>query len=157
MDAEAAFVFQPMQEQEARANARWHYPGPCSFYDMEQDPEDLEEFLNPESWPGRTYAVLNERGELVGFFTLKEEGNTVEIGLGLRPDLTGKGMGLAFVRAGLDFARRHFSPQRFSLAVATFNQRAIRVYERAGFRPTGVSIQPTNGGEHEFARMIREV
>jgi hypothetical protein len=53
--------------------------------------------------------------------------------LGMRPDLTGRGLGEEFVHAGLRFARETYSPPAFRLTVATFNQRAIRVYERAGF------------------------
>ena len=42
--------------------------------------------------------------------------------------------GAAFVRAVLAFGAATFAPDRFRLTVASFNERAIRVYERAGFR-----------------------
>jgi [ribosomal protein S18]-alanine N-acetyltransferase len=76
--------------------------------------------------------------------------------LGLRPDHTGKGLGQGFVTAGLEFAKEKFSPGMFRLSVATFNQRAIRVYERMGFKPDGVFMNETNGGRHEFLRMVRK-
>jgi [ribosomal protein S18]-alanine N-acetyltransferase len=44
-------------------------------------------------------------------------------------------LGLAYLQAGLAFATQRFTPRRFRLSVATFNERAIRVYERAGFSP----------------------
>ena len=59
------------------------------------------------------------------------------------------------VLAGLDFARGRYSPVRFRLAVATSNERAIRVYECAGFRRRETFIQQTNGGEYEFLQMER--
>jgi len=77
------------------------------------------------------------------------------IGLGLRPDLTGRGLGLAFVGAGMDFARQSFSPGRFLLSVALFNQRARRVYEKAGFELIRAHVVETNGGQHEFIDMVR--
>jgi RimJ/RimL family protein N-acetyltransferase len=40
--------------------------------------------------------------------------------------------------------------------VATFNERAILVYERAGFRRTEVVTHSTNGDEHPFLLMTRE-
>jgi [ribosomal protein S18]-alanine N-acetyltransferase len=58
--------------------------------------------------------------------------------------------------AGLEFARRRFSPDSFTLAVATFNQRAILVYERAGFSRNTVYKHNTNGGEYLFLSMARE-
>jgi ribosomal-protein-alanine N-acetyltransferase len=73
----------------------------------------------------------------------------------MRPDLTGRGLGLAFVEAGLAFARETFAPASFRLSVATFNRRAIAVYARAGFRPRGTFSSHTNGGEHDFLVMTR--
>jgi ribosomal-protein-alanine N-acetyltransferase len=57
--------------------------------------------------------------------------------------------------AGLEFARERYAPARFRLAVAAFNQRAIRVYERAGFHRGELYMHRTNGGEHPFLRMER--
>ena len=88
-------------------------------------------------------------------FDYADDGS-LDIGLGLRPDLTGKGLGLEFLLAGLEFGRRRFAPAGFRLAVATFNGRAIQVYERAGFRPTTVFTHHTNGGDHPFLLMTRE-
>jgi ribosomal-protein-alanine N-acetyltransferase len=85
------------------------------------------------------------------------EDQTIDIGLGMRPDLTGRGLGLAFVDAGLAFARGQFASRRFRLFVLTFNERAIRVYERAGFTRVRQFIQqnPVHGELH-FVEMRRE-
>lgn len=149
------FIFQPRAQEDAHQIASWHYPPPYDFYDLDQDPEDLAEFLDQKTWQEPYYSIFNEANELVGFFTFKPEGHTVEIGLGLRPDLTGKGLGLAFVNAGLVFGQEHFSVEVWSLSVATFNTRAIRLYEHAGFTPLNTFLQQTNGGEYEFLRMVR--
>jgi [ribosomal protein S18]-alanine N-acetyltransferase len=100
--------------------------------------------------------VKDDARELVGHFSFKpKDEHTVEIGLGLRPDLTGRGLGASFLAAGLDFARDRFGPEWFVLSVATFNERAIKVYERAGFVRVRVYMHSTAGREWEFLEMTR--
>ena len=153
------FRFEPMSDDHARAVAVWHYDPPLDFYDWEADPDDLAELLDPDQRKDSYFAVLDERDDLIGFFACHRDGDIVDVGLGLRPDLTGRGLGLPFVLAGLAFARERHAPFRaFQLAVAAFNERAIRVYERAGFRQAGeVYLHHTNGSEHPFLRMDRPV
>ena len=59
-----------------------------------------------------------------------------DIGLGLAPALTGRGLGRIVLQAILEFAQTSFQSPAARLTVARFNQRAIRLYERAGFEPT---------------------
>ena len=150
------YRFEPMSERHARAVAGWRYDPPYDLYDWAADPADLAELLDPAQREGRYFAALDDRGDLVGFFAFfRREGGAVEVGLGLRPDLTGRGLGLSFLLSSLEFARGRYAPARFRLAVAAFNQRAIRVYERAGFRRGESYPHRTNGGVHEFLRMER--
>ncbi len=160
------FHFTPVEDEDARAILAWRYEGQYAIYNWE-DGDDPAEMLDRRS---PQYAVKDERGELIGFFAygsaayvwgsdephLYSEHNTITIGLGMRPDLTGKGLGLAFTQAGLDFARQQFQPDYFRLYVLTFNERAIRVYERAGFERTGVYTQlnPVYGNR-DFVEMRR--
>jgi RimJ/RimL family protein N-acetyltransferase len=156
-----------MTEAEARAVAGWRYDGPYALYDGSDDPAALAEMLDPAN---PYYAALTPAGEFVGYFcygppaTVGGERHrdafggegVLDVGLGMRPDLTGRGLGLAFVRAGLDFARARFAPRRFRLAVATFNRRAIAVYGRAGFRREGAIVVDGPDGGREFAIMSRD-
>jgi ribosomal-protein-alanine N-acetyltransferase len=59
------------------------------------------------------------------------------------------------VEAGLDFARNRYAPTRFTLDVATFNVRAQRVYERAGFRPLDTFTRRFRGKQCAFLAMSR--
>ena len=150
------FSFVPITQEQAREIATWRYEGIYAFYDWDADRDDLEELLDPaKREEGRVHAVLDDEGSLVGSFGFGLEGSTIEVGFGLRPDHTGRGLGLSFLCAGLQFARERYAPTTFRLKVATFNKRAIRVYERAGFQRGRNFLQKTHGGEFDFVEMSR--
>ena len=123
----------------------WRYEPPYDFYDGDVDP-----VKNPE----RFFVARDDRGELVGFYYFEPKRDVLEYGLGLRPDLTGRSLGLDFFRAGLEFGRDRYRPAQVRLYVAAFNERAIKVYERAGFRERGRHVRRfERWGEVEFVNM----
>jgi [ribosomal protein S18]-alanine N-acetyltransferase len=106
--------------------------------------------------PERFFSVCSDAGEVAGFFYFEERGDAIFYGLGLRPDLTGRGLGGTFVNVGLEFAEARFGRRRIVLDVAEFNERAIRMYERAGFRRTVSKLRFFEGwGDVPFVDMER--
>jgi ribosomal-protein-alanine N-acetyltransferase len=148
------YKFQVMTQEQAEDIAyNWHYDGIYSFYDIAADEEDLEEFLDPKQRRNSKFAVYHKE-EVIGFFAFtRKASSTIDIGLGMKPDLTGNGKGLEFIKAGMEFAKNKYSPQTLTLSVATFNKRAITVYKRAGFEPIETFEQETNGSLFEFVKM----
>jgi ribosomal-protein-alanine N-acetyltransferase len=144
-----------MLQTHAEEIVRWHYDPPYAFHDADADAGDLAMLFDPEIRKGTYFAAFGEDAALIGFFEFRTDGDDLVVGLGMRPDLTGRGLGLAFVEAGLEFARERFEPSGFRLSVAAFNERAIKVYERAGFRPLRTYDHETNGGVHRFVEMAR--
>lgn len=135
----------PLQEADAAALDAWRYEPPYDFYNGEDDPVQ-----NPE----RFFLVRDDAGDVLGFYYFEERADVVEIGLGLRPDLTGRGLGLQFFEDGVSFAKQTFGDKRVVLNVAAFNDRAITVYRRAGFRETGRHMRTfERWGEVEFLEM----
>jgi len=154
------YRFEPLRWSDARAISRWHYDGAYAFYDQGRLPMlSLALFRMPLGMVGLeafvVFGDIDEANERVGIFTFIQRGGVVEIGLAMRPDLTGRGLGLSFVQAGLDFARHRYAPTRFTLDVAIFNVRAQRVYERAGFRPLDTFSRRFKGKQCEFLAMSR--
>jgi RimJ/RimL family protein N-acetyltransferase len=125
--------------------ATWRYEPPYDFYDGDQ-----EEPLNPE----RFFLVRDDAGAIIAFYYFEPNDDILDYGLGLRPDLVGRGLGLGFFRAGLEFGRERYEPRLIRLHVAAFNERAIRVYERAGFREVSRHMRSfERWGEVEFITM----
>lgn len=135
------YAFRPITASDAEEISGWRYPEPYSTYNG--NPASIPGLLDPRY---NYHAVTGPEGDLVGYFCFGLDAtvpagrrlglygeDALDVGLGLRPDLTGRGLGPGFVRAGLDFARQAFSPPAFRLTVAHFNGRAIKVYEAAGF------------------------
>lgn len=149
-----------MDEATARAIHGWFYESPYDVYDLAAEPvEDLvQAFLDPQN---AYYAIHDEEGDLVGYCCFGPDArvpgggygrDAVDVGLGLRPDLTGQGRGAGYVRAVLDFARLRLSPAgggadlpTFRVTVAEFNRRAQRVWEKVGFRRVQRFRRTTDG------------
>jgi RimJ/RimL family protein N-acetyltransferase len=122
----------PASPETHRLLREWRYPPPYDFYDGDVDP-----VLNPE----RYFEARDEDGELIGFYYFEPKPPDLDYGLGLRPELAGLGLGLEFFLAGLAFGRERYRPRHVVLHVAEFNERARKVYERAGFRIVSTHVR----------------
>lgn len=144
------YLFAPLRPADAATIAGWHYPGRYALYDQALWRLQLAATAQPlfARLGTAAYSVATDAAprDLIGLFTFTQRGQDCEIGLALRPDLAGHGQGRAFVEAGMQFARTRFAPATFSLLVAAFNQRAITVYERAGFQKVRRRLRFTHHG-----------
>lgn len=148
----------PMSEAAAREVCRWKYPGE---YAVSNYPA-WEDLKTSNSGPANDfiretqfYAVY-DRDVLAAHFRLAEDGDSVTVGLGFCSEYCGKGAGSALMALVKDCARERFPNKPLRLFVRTFNQRAIRCYERAGFRRQGIIKADTPTGEAEMYDMILE-
>jgi ribosomal-protein-alanine N-acetyltransferase len=151
----------PMTQAEAEQVGGWSYPGIYAFYDFTADPADLAEILDAGRRNGLYFGVRVAQYGLIGFvqtWPVAEDGS-VEIGLGLRPECAGRGLGLAFMQLLCEWLsdRVRLRPMTITLRVATFNARAITVYERAGFHAVEIEQYTRNGATVQFMRMRRQV
>ena len=120
---------------------------------MTEDPEDYEEFVDEDLRNANDHYQAMAGGGLAGFFCVVRDGPVIELGLGLRPDLCGKGVGKDFVDQIVGFTGAHYQFDKLAVHVAAFNQRAVKVYRSCGFRDVKVIQQGSNGGVYEFLVM----
>ncbi|WNS45951.1 GNAT family N-acetyltransferase [Paenibacillus sp. MMS20-IR301] len=154
-----------MDEQSAREILHWKYDAPYAMYNMMEDSDDSEDI--EELMDGSYFGVRTPDGTLIGFFCygrnaqvgggvqqgLYLDGTALDIGLGLRPELTGGGRGLAFLQAGMKFGQQNYPARRFRLSVAAFNLRAVSLYKKAGFLPGQRFVNRYGDSETEFLLM----
>lgn len=134
------FYIREMNEIFATDILGWEYEEPYDFYNNDLCDESLKEILESPY-----YAIVNDKEELVGFFCTGTSaqvpigrnygaylGEYIDVGIGMKPELTGKGYGSEFFLFILNqLQQENHSPLR--LTVATFNTRAIHLYEKLGF------------------------
>jgi RimJ/RimL family protein N-acetyltransferase len=148
-----------MDADRAREIARWQYPPPYDIYNLAESEEAIAYASDPRN---NFYAMEDQTGDLVGFCSFGEDGQVpggdytleaLDIGLGLRPNLTGRNRGSEFVQQVLGFAQQKFDPSLFRVTIAAFNQRAQRVWGKAGFQEVGRFLQ--EGGGREFVVLVK--
>ena len=151
------FQFRPMGLRDALAASRWRYPGEYAIYDLGLAPLLFYALLRAPLRALGVHPLVAALPEdpLVSVFSLIQRGDDVELGVGMRPDLMGHGLGLPLILRGMDYARQRLRPRTFSLTVATFNQRAITVYERAGFEHGATRPFYAAGKRYDSLRMTR--
>ncbi len=148
------YQFKKMDKQSAAEICfTWKYPDEYTFYNMTEDPEDLDEFLDINNWD--KYFTVFDNNEHIGFIMYSLAGRYVYIGLGLKPELTGKGLGTQFVQDTITFLnnKKELQGKNIRLKVAQFNKRAISVYKKLGFIEIDSFMQSTNGSTYPFIEM----
>lgn len=130
----------------------WRYPAPYDCYDMTgADPAFLTD-------PANGYYALVDASGLIGYRSFGADGqvpgggydsSALDTGGGLRPELTGQGLGRPAIGTGLEFGRRQFAPAAFRMTIATFNVRAQRVVRSLGFRIIGSFLALADGRSYQ--------
>ncbi len=159
----------PLAEEHVAQILGWRYEPPYDIYNMGEKPPDSDElteaieyFLQSEY---HFQAILRQpTAELVGFCSFGSDGQVaggdysetaVDIGMGLHPTLTGRGLGEMFVGAAVDFAQKRFVPPRLRVTIAEFNRRAQIVWQRHEFVP--VQEFCADVGKRPFIIYVREM
>lgn len=147
----------PLEVEHAEAICSWRYEPPYDLYNWdswEKMQREGEEFADPVIRRDQYAAVVNEEHALVGFCQFFPLKGVTRLGLGMSPDRCGHGFGQRFVSAIVKEARRRAPKDEIDLEVLTWNDRAIRTYEKAGFERTDTYRRMTPSGMAQFHCMV---
>ena len=91
---------------------------------------------------GVKYVYINDEGKTAGMFklvplTFRTDHIAYLGGLAVHPDFNGRGYGRHLIQEVLLLAKR-VGFRRIELSVASINEKALKLYERAGFEREGV-------------------
>lgn len=138
-------ISKPLTEAGKEDIRSWAYEGRYAVYNLPQD----------YTFSSGLFYELHLDAERIGYVHFREEVETIMLGMGLRPDLCGKGLGTEVLKAVFRISESVYPEKPLSLAVRSWNQRAVRCYQKAGFFPRGEEFEMnTPGGRDRFINMI---
>ncbi|MVP02551.1 GNAT family N-acetyltransferase [Paenibacillus lutrae] len=151
------WCIRPLTEQDGMEICTWSYPAPYDVYNWpswDQLSAGPDEFADSDIRNQQYAALENEEGTLCGFVQFFPLTEVIRLGLGLRPDLCGRGTGEAFVQLLITEAQKRRPGQEIDLEVLVRNERAIKTYIRAGFAITDTYERMTPSGMASMHCMV---
>jgi RimJ/RimL family protein N-acetyltransferase len=132
--------FRSLSLNDAAVIVQWRYMPPYDLYNHpSRNEEGAGELLRPEY---NYNAIEDSTGRLIGYFCLgpdarvpgwEYDNSALDLGMGLDPALIGQGLGTTCLRDILVDLRTQKAKQAIRATVAEWNQRALRLCQRAGF------------------------
>jgi [ribosomal protein S18]-alanine N-acetyltransferase len=147
----------PLETRDAEAVASWRYQGPWSIYDPRPGDEPISVVAGYD-------AVVDDAGSLVGFVCVGQEARvpglaeadgTIDIGVGMRPDLVGRGLGRHFGAVVLDHVRARHGDRPLRAVVQGWNERSLRLARGLGFRDAGTHECVQDGKLVRYVLLVR--
>ncbi len=122
----------PLSLNRANEIAQWEYAAPYEAYSFKGAPNGY--LFNEATWGTEQFCLI-ENNTLWGQVSCQFEGDALWVGWSMAPQLCGQGNGAAFVDCCVRELRRISSHTgRMLLRVSARNVRAIKAYQKAGFR-----------------------
>ena len=123
---------EPLTKEIVAEMSQWEYEAPYDAYSFKGH---HDEYLLDESIWGVEQFCLTYDGIVLGQVACQYEEDNLWVGWSMAPELTGHGNGATFVSRCVQEIRRVKSHTgRILLRVSARNKRAIKAYQKAGFR-----------------------
>ena len=136
IDPDASIVLTELLPRDVEAVLEWRYPDQYRIYDLA--PDDESKLAQPDS----TFWAVRQNEELIGFVCtgvearvpgMLQDATLVDLGVGIRPDLIGRGASRTLMPAIVAAVARLLGTASLRVTIAKWNVRAQRAAEHAGF------------------------
>jgi len=136
-------TYLPTDEKSAREFLAWKYETPYEIYNYV--PENFDKDLSYHLDPKNNLHSMYRDDELVGYCSFGRDAQVpggdyseeaIDIGLMIKPELTGQGFGTGFVANIIQHAANTYKPGKLRVTILDTNLRAKRVWEKNGFQKT---------------------
>lgn len=147
----------PMTEDYAQQISTWQYEGEYEVYNLPSYEEmKLNNYGMTNLEQADNYICYVTGDEVVAYVNMKEmDDQRVFIGIGLKPNYCGKGQGKYFLNDSLLEIKKRYPNHQLFLEVRSWNKRAIKAYQKVGFKISGEVIKKDRlGNETKFTEMI---
>lgn len=145
-----------LTEEQAKEICDWEYEGDYAVYNypswnivkkcswgISDETKRVKEFMS----------LKGENDTLFGYIRMMENDEYVIIGIGLKPICCGKGLGSTAMELLKKECFNRYKDKKIILQVRSFNTRAIKCYEKSGFKRIDILIGNTPTGKDEFIKM----
>lgn len=138
----------PMELEHAYFMRHWGFHENPLLFDYNLPPFDdkqIEEWYHYKTrgYNRKYYSVFNEENKLIGYMGIKHIRRILKeatLGIVFDPNYVNQGYGTEGILTFLDYYFNEMNMKRMYLEVAKFNKRAIRCYEKSGFKIVDVYV-----------------
>ena len=144
------------KEEYAREITEWKYEGEYADYNLPSYEEcKSKNYGITREDRSKNYTVYILDGEVVFYSNMKiMDDNKIYVGVGLKPKYCGKGIGSFFLNDSVQDLKEKYPEYTLYLEVRSWNKRAIKSYEKLGFRITNTIVTKDRlGNDTEFIEM----
>ena len=126
-------LLEPLTKEIVAKISGWEYEAPYEAYSFKGHYDEYL-LLDEAIWGVEQFCLVCD-GIILGQVACQYEGDDLWVGWSMAPELTGQGNGAAFVtRCVQEIRRVKGHTGRILLRVSARNKRAIKAYQKAGFR-----------------------
>lgn len=142
--------------ENAKEICNWKYEGEYAIYNYPDYNKAFNErwaITVEEKRKNEFFSIINEYKGLCGYVRFQVKDNDILFGIGLKPSLCGQGFGNTVMGLIKEKCKELYPKKDIVLEVRTFNKRAIKCYEKAGFKEFDRYNKDTAIGFGEFIKM----